>query len=422
MKISNERNNDKLTEHLFRHEYGKIVSVIIKFLGADNMKLAEDIAQETFYRAVKHWQLNGTPPNPQAWLYVTAKNECLNTLKKIKRQRNYIDEGKQTEPVRRELNDLVFSEDIISDDQLKMMLVCCHPSISKDAQLGLILKILCGFSISEIANAFFTSTETINKRLVRARKKLRENKVTFSLHDGIENEIPTIIQAIYLLFNEGYSPSEKNMLIRKELCFEAIRLAEIINDNSKIEDKESCHALLSLMYLNAARFDARLNESNVAIEMKDQDRSRWNKQLIDKGIFYLNKGLDSKSITIYHILAAISANHCIAADYEQTNWEEILSLYDVLLNIKDTPLIRLNRSVALSKAKGSAVAIEELNQLQSKTDIAKHHLFHSTLAEFYFQDGDLDTAVVHLKNAISLAKNKRDVNLLEKKLERLVPV
>jgi len=421
MKKTNDTKKEDLTEHLFRIEYGKIVSVIIKFLGVDNLKIAEDITQETFYKAVKYWQHNGIPPNPKAWLYITAKNECINILKKVKRQHKYNDEFSHLDSRLPQIENLDFSDQVIEDEQLKMMFVCCHSSISKDAQLSLILKILCGFSISEISNAIFTSNETINKRLVRARRKLRENNVSFNLPANIENDIPTIIQAIYLLFNEGYSPSEKDNLIRKELCFEAIRLAETLKNNSKILKKENCYALLSLMYLNASRFDARLNEFNEAIEMKNQDRNLWNKKLISKGIFYLNKGIESEQVSIYHILAVISANHCVAPDFEKTNWEEILNLYDALLNIVDTSLIRLNRSVALSKVKGYQLAIKELEQLKSKSDIAEHHLFHSTIAEFYLEELNFDASAKCLSKAISKAKNKRDITFLTKKLAKIVP-
>ena len=419
--MKNEDNPDikKLTEHLFRIEYGKIVSVITKYLGVDNLKIAEDITQDTFYKAVKYWQHNGLPPNPQAWLYVTAKNECLNKLKKRHLQSDY---QKESRRFNLEIEDMVFSDQVIADEQLRMMFVCCHDSISEDAQLSLILKILCGFSISEIASAFFTSTETINKRLVRARKRLRQTEDSLKLEVNFDNKLPTILQAIYLLFNEGYSPSEKNTLIRKELCFEAIRLAECLKDNSKVTNKNSCYSLLSLMYFNVSRFDSRLTESGEAIEMKNQDRRQWNQKLINKGLFYLNKVHENKTVSMYQILAAISANHCTASNFESTNWVEILSLYDSLLAIVDSPVIRLNRSVALSKVKGSRVAIKELNQLNSTTDIANYHLFHATIAEFHIEGSEFDKAAQHLHKAISLTKNSRDINLFEKKLSKLVPI
>jgi len=419
---NNKTKEEELTEHLFRVEYGKIVSVITKFLGIDNLKIAEDITQETFFKAVKYWQHKGIPPNPKAWLYVTAKNECLNFIKKKNRERSYVNENRFLGSDYLELDYLVFSDEIISDEQLKMMFVCCHSSISIDSQLSLILKILCGFSISEIASAFFTSNETVNKRLVRARKKLRENKVSFNLPSNIEHEVPVVVKAIYMLFNEGYLPSEKDKLIRKELCLEAIRLAEILKNNSKVVNKDDCYGLLSLMYLNASRFDARSSGTSDILEMKDQDRNLWNQDLINKGIFYLNKGVENGVISIYHILAAISANHCIAPEFEQTNWEEILSLYDSLLKITDSPLIRLNRSVALSKAKGYAIAITELEQLKLNTNIGTHHLFHSTIAEFYIENFEIEKAIKHLNLAVSKAKNDRDIKLLRKKLAQIVPI
>ena len=420
MKDQSAKSKNEITEHLFRLEYGKIVAVIVKFIGINHLKLAEDITQEAFYKAVKHWQHNGIPPNPKAWLYITAKNECRNILKKLNREKEY--ENILLKADYRKIEEIDFSESVISDGQLKMMFICCNPCISKESQQALILKILCGFSISEIANAFITSKETINKRLVRARKKMKENMASFQLSKNFEREVPTIIEAIYILFNEGYSPTEKNRLIRKDLCLEAIRLLEIIKDNSKIKNKEDCYSLLSLMYLNASRFEARMDESNEAIEMKDQDRSQWNKQLIERGIIYLDKATANNSLSIYLILAAISANHCVAADYTDTNWKEILNLYNSMLTFTDTPLIRLNRSVALSKVKGNSTAINELKQLKNESDIEENHLFHSTIAEFYFEELNFIKAEKHLKEALLQAKNTRDRKILRKKLSKVVPI
>jgi len=422
MNENKNKKNQELTEHLFRIEYGKIVSVITRYVGVDNLDIAEDIAQETFYKAIKYWQLRGIPSNPEAWLYITAKNECLNVLKRNKRQRSYIDDESILRIDFSEIEGLEFSDQIISDEQLRMMFACCDPSISSDAQLSLILKILCGFSISEIASAFHSTVETINKRLVRARKKLKSKKMSFAVDESFGDHVPTVLKAIYLLFNEGYSPAQKNKLIRKELCFEAIRLIELLKDNRNVEDKDDCHALLSLMYLNASRFDSRMNGMNEVVEMKDQDRSLWNKELINQGIIYLQKSLENGAVTVYHILAAISANHCTASDYEKTNWKDILDLYDSLLALVDSPLIRLNRSVALSKVEGNEVAIRELEELRAKSDIDDHYLFHSTIAEFHLQRSDQQRAAEHFHQAISLATNERDIHFLQKKLSNLVPI
>jgi len=422
MKFIKDQKGKDLAAHLFRIEYGRIVAVTTKYLGVDNLKIAEDVAQETFYKAVKYWQHNGIPPNPKAWLYVTAKNECINRIKRIGRERNHIYEIRRSRQINIESKELDFSEEVIADEQLKMMFRCTDSSISIEGQLALILKILCGFSIKEISNAFFTSVEVVNKRLVRARKKFRNNYNSFKF--SVENElnVATILKAIYLIFNEGYSPSEKEKVIRKELCFEAIRLAEILKNSPSIQDKNNCTALLSLMYLNASRFEARLNKCNVTIEMKDQDRSQWNRELINKGLQYLDFNFVTRSVSTYHILAAISANHCIARNFENTNWEEILSLYNSLLKIEDSPIIRLNRSVALSKVYGNSKAIEALLELEKESNIGDHHLFHSVLAEFYMIELQDVKARNHLLKAISLAKNLRDINFLEKKLNKVVPV
>ncbi len=408
----------ELTEHFFRNEYGKIVSVITKYIGTENVETAEDIVQETLLKAVDYWQHNGIPKNPQAWLYTTAKNLTLNILKRKKYQKKYESE---IEKNTLELETLHISEDLIFDEQLKMMFVCCHSSISENSQIALVLKILCGFSISEIANAFFSTNETINKRLVRGRKQLRKNNIIFELPKNINKNLSIVLKTIYLLFNEGYSPSKKNELIRYDLCLEAIRLCKILIDSKAIEKKQGCYSLLALMYLNASRFEARMKASNTIIEMDNQDRNTWNQELINKGIYNLNQAIKQKEISPYLIMATISANHCIAPSFEKTNWEEILSLYDSLIKLEDTPIARLNRCVAVSKVKGTQKAIVELKDLESFMDIGKHHLFHSTLAEFYRVENETDNAIKHLEKAISLSKNDRDTNLLRKKLKEVVP-
>jgi len=419
MNKSNKKYSRELAEHFFRTEYGKIVSVITRYIGVNNVETAEDIVQETLLKAVDFWQQNGVPENPQAWLYTTAKNITLNILKRKKLQTRHHSEFHRNTI---ELEQLQFSNEIILDEQLKMMFTCCHPSISENSQIALILKILCGFSISEIANAFFTSNETINKRLVRGRKQLRDNKVSFEIPKEINEHLAIVQKTIYLLFNEGYSPTQKNELIRLDLCLEAMRLAKILITNESIEEKTNCYALLALMQFNASRFKARLNTDNSIVEMKNQDRIKWDKDLINSGTLNLNQAMKSNQISIYLILATISANHCIAKSFGDTNWSAILSLYDNLLELEDSPTIRLNRAVALSKAKGNKKAIAELKSIELNSDIGEHPMFHATLAEFFKEEHKFVKTIEHLKKAISLTKNKRDLKLLEKKLIAVVPI
>jgi len=419
MNESTKKYSRELAEHFFRTEYGKIVSVITRYVGVNNVETAEDIVQETLLKAVDNWQQKGIPENPEAWLYTTAKNIALNILKRKKHQKKY--QLAETSNIVA-LEHLQFSNEIILDEQLKMMFTCCHPSISENSQIALILKILCGFSISEIANAFFTTTETINKRLVRGRRQLRENKVSFEIPKRIDEHVVIVQKTIYLLFNEGYSPTQKNELIRFDFCLEAIRLAKILVVNKSIKEKTDCYALLALMQFNASRFKARMNTDNSIINMERQDRSKWNKDLINSGTQYLNQAMRGNQISKYLILATISANHCIAKSFSDTNWLAILLLYDNLLELEDSPTVRLNRAVALSKAKGNKEAIVELENLERNSDIGEHPMFHAVLAEFFKEENEISKTIIHFKKAIALTQNKRDLKLLEKKLMAVVPI
>ncbi len=420
MTITNKNNSRKLTEHFFRNEYGKMVSFITKYIGTGNVQTAEDIVQETLLKAVEYWKHNGIPENPQAWLYTTAKNLTINILKQKKHTSEFSNNSIYQNSEQLEIANI--SGKFISDEQLKMMFSCCHPSISEKSQICLILKILCGFSISEIANAFFVSTETINKRLVRGRKQLRINNINFELPRNINNRLPIVLKTIFLLFNEGYSPTQKSEVIRYDLCFEAIHLCEILTNSEAIQRKSDCFSLLALMYLNASRFDSRMNTTHTIIEMDKQDRKNWNQKLINKGIDNLNKAVLEKQISPYLILATISANHCIASSFEKTNWREILSLYDSLIELEDTPITRLNRTVALSKVKGIKIAIIELETLKKETSLSKNHLLYFTLAEFYKLENKIDKAKESYNKAISLVKNKRDAIFIQKKLTQVVPI
>ncbi len=418
MKTANKKQSKELTEHFFRTEYGKIVAVITKYIGINNVETAEDIVQETLLKASDYWELNGIPPNPKAWLYTTAKNITFNVLKRKKLETKYKLNNKNTI---NSLEQLDFSDELIKDEQLKMMFACCHSSISENSQIALILKILCGFSIAEIASAFFSSPETINKRLVRGRKQLRENNIILKTSKNTNKYLANIQKTIYLLFNEGYSPSQKNELIRIDLCLEAIRLTEILA-NSELENKSDSYALLALMYLNASRFESRINDNNSIIELEQQDRTKWNQDLIQRGFYYLNLATKKNTISKTLILATISGNHCIAPNFKATNWKEILALYNQLIELEDSPITRLNRSVIVAKVKGNNLAIKELQELNKKSDIGKHPLFHATIAEFYKEENNINKAIKHLKKAITHTNNKRDLKLLEKKLKTIVPI
>ncbi|OJJ23423.1 hypothetical protein BKI52_03420 [marine bacterium AO1-C] len=412
MQSKKQEDNQLLAAHFFRTEYGKMLAVVSRYVGIET---AEDIVQETLLSAVEHWQHHGIPANPQAWLYLTAKNKSLNWLRKLKHEKDY-----RSQLPKQDLSSLEFDDQAILDEQLSVMLLCCAPAISEDTQIALMLKILCGFSIAELSAAFCTNSETINKRLVRGRKSLR--KQGFNLNtEGIKNNLNALLKTIYLLFNEGYLPARKNQIIRKDLCLEAIRLTDIILANEKVTDKGQVQALMALMCFNCARFDARVGANNEFIEMENQDRNLWSQELIDKGLRHLDKVQHSGVISNYLILAAISANHCIASTYEKTNWEEILSLYDALLKLEDSTMVRLNKLVAYSKVNGPEKAILELMKLKDLS-FGASHLYFSTLATLYQEVNDHANSIKNYKKAISLAPNARDKELLRKKMHVVVPV
>lgn len=417
MEDSDPQNSKALVEHFFRTEYGKIVAVIAKYLGIDQIETAEDIVQETLLTAVEYWQHKGIPPNPHAWLYATAKNKTLNFLRRQKLERKFaLNKGVVG------FDELDFSNEHISDELLNMMLRCCHPSISNETQIALILKILCGFSISEISSAFCTQSETINKRLVRGRKKLRENGRSMEKSTDLSASWNVLLTTLYLLFTEGYSPVQKNQIIRLDLCLEAIRLAEILVSHATTSNKQNTHSLLALMYLNASRFEARQGKQGEVIEMGLQDRTRWNQDLINKGLYHLDEAQEAKTISKYLILASISANHCIAQKPQETNWQEILKLYDILLTVENSSIVQLNRIVALGKANGPAIAIQELKKLERIKGMRENYLYHSTWASLFTQTKRHLEAIQHYEKAISCCQNERDKAFLQKKLTALVPV
>jgi RNA polymerase sigma factor (sigma-70 family) len=411
-----------LVDHLFRHDTGKMVAVLTRIFGAENVDLAEDVVQDALTEAMHHWTYKGVPDNPSAWLFRVAKNKALTLLNREKYKRQYASDVAhylQSEWTAEPALQHLFSEQEILDDQLRMIFTCCHPAISADSQVALALKTLCGFSIAEIAKAFLTSEENINKRLVRARQKIREDKIPFEVPQGraLEQRMGAVLETIYLLFNEGYSASGGNDLIRYELCEEAIRVAEIIEAHPAIQNKSYLYALLALMQLNASRFKSRQDSEGHLLTMAEQDRSLWGDSLIQKGLSNLAKATSHNNISVYHILATISAVHCSAPYFESTNWQAILSLYDDLIQLDSSPVVLLNRTIALSKVNGAEKALQALEHIKNDPALKSYHLLYSTQAEFYIQVDQFSNAANSLEKAIELSSVAAEKDLLKKKLD-----
>jgi len=404
----------ELIPHLFRTEFRKITSVLCKLLGIEHIEVAEDIAGETFLAALETWPYKGVPENPTAWLYAVAKNKAKNLI-----TRNNIFTGKiagqlqNTLPHNEEI-DIDLSDKNITDSQLQMLFAICHPAISAEAQIGLALRVLCGFGIDEIATAFLTNKDAINKRLFRAREKLRAEKIQieFPGEAEINNRLHSVLTTLYLLFSEGYYSESKDEVLREDLCLEAMRLTYLLLEN-EYTNQPDVNALFALMCFQSSRFRARKNANGEMILYEDQDESLWNYALIEKGAYYLMQAAKGSTMSKYYLEANIAYWHTIKAD-TQEKWESILQLHNRLLQIEYSPIAALNRTYALSKANGKQEAIIEAEKLQ----LNNNQFYFALLGDLY-TDIDNAKAKISFEKAILLAKTQADKQALQKKMERL---
>jgi RNA polymerase sigma-70 factor (ECF subfamily) len=407
-------NEGELIPHLFRQEFSKIVSVLVKVFGFGHTETAEDIVSETFLLAAETWGQKGIPENPTAWLYVVAKNKAKNLRRRESLFTETIAPQLPGKGLPEDAPEIDLSEANIQDSQLRMMFAICHPSIPVEAQIGLSLRILCGFGIDEIADAFLTSKDTINKRLFRAREKLREENIAVALPSP--QEIPLRMEAVlttlYLLFNEGYHSTSTNTVLRKDLCVEAMRLNHMLVEYPLTNVPEA-NALLALMCFHASRFDARTGERGEVILYADQDKSLWNLELVSTGEQYLNASARGSRLSKYHLEAAIAWWHTHDDDHPG-KWEHVLQLYNQLLQVEYSPTAALNRTYALSRANSVAEAIREAEKLQLTSD----HFYFALLGELY-KTVDVQKARQHFERALSLARSEPDREIMQRKLASL---
>jgi RNA polymerase sigma factor (sigma-70 family) len=404
-------NEKELLPHLFREEYRKIIAVLLRHFGFDHIVLAEDIASETFLIAAETWGIKGLPENPVAWLYTVARNKARDQIKRNtvfqKKVRKEIAQDEKTFPE----TDIDLSEENIKDSQLQMMFAIADPVISAESQIALILRILCGFGIEEIADAFLTNRETIHKRLTRAKEKIRASNIKIILPPPGEilQRQDSVLASLYLLFNEGYYSSMGDSVLRKDLCLEAMRLTLLLVENQQTNNPHT-EALFALMCFHASRFDARVDENGEIIRYDEQNIALWNQELISKGHHYLNKASRGKELSSFHLEAAIAYWHT-QKDDGTGKWDNILQLYNQLLLIVYSPITALNRTYALSKVNGKLIAIEEAEKLA----LSENHLYHVLLGYLY-TGVDRKKAICHLETALNLAKTERERSLIRKEL------
>lgn len=406
-------------DHLFRHESGKMVAVLSKLLGFQQLQVAQDIVQDTLLQALQSWSFNGIPDNPSGWLYRVAQNKAIDLLRREKKFREispryaYLLESEYT--LLPTINQL-FEEESINDSQLGMIFACCHPSINIESQIALALKTLCGLGVNEIARAFLTSEETIAKRIYRAKEKIRT--------EGIEPVIPpaqelparldAVLHCIYLLFNEGYNSSHPDELIREELCEEAMRLAYLLTQQRQTALSRT-KALIALFCFQASRLQSRIDDGHIIL-LKYQDRNRWFRPLMDKGFQYLDEAISGEfENSTYHIEAAIAALHASAPSFEETDWKGIHSLYEHLFMLHPSPVIAMNKAIAMGYASSREKALEALSMIKG---LDEYYLFHTAVGELNFELNRKEEAANYYRKAMKRTHSKIEQDLLKSKIQQ----
>ncbi len=406
-------------DHLFRRQSGQLVAYLTRFFGPNHIDLSETVVQEALLRASTTWPIQGIPDNPEAWILRAAKNAAVDFLRKKK---EILLEQENLHQLTHQLEDeskcFEFIDGELADDRLKFLFVCCHPSLSNEARLALTLKTVCGFSVKEIARAFLAKEETISQRIVRAKNKIAEQKIKYEMPDGsdLASRISSVLEVLYLLFNEGYLATEGQSILRQDLCEEAIYQLNILTQHS-LGKKPSCYALLSLMYFQISRFQTRMDNAGEIILLEDQDRSLWDREHIALGVHFLNLSASGEDMSDYHLHAGIASCHALAPDFKSTNWDQILFFYDLLLARTASPVVALNRAVALGMSKGFEHGLAEVMAIKDSGQITNYYLLPVTIAEFHRRLGNYAVAIQFYEEALSVAGTEPEKRLMRKRIQ-----
>ncbi len=407
---------DHLTAHLFRHSAGKMTAVLTRQFGLTRLDMILDAVQDSFEMALTKWRYGNIPQQPEAWLMTVARHKLINRLKREIRYSD-INEEQQEVTGYKVYDDIIVNETLIADSQLQLLLTCCHPAFSLKNQVSITLYVLCGFGIPEIANALLSNRETIKKAITRCKAQLKELEVLYQPKDKsvLEQHIHTVHTVLYLLFNEGYKTTRVHAGINYDMCFEALRLAKLLLQHPVALPQT--HALLALMFFNAARFPARITDTGEWLTLEKQDRSLWLQPLIQEGFYHLEQATHTGEVNRYHIEALISSVHCSSASFSQTPWPRILDLYRHLETIEPpSPLLQLNKIIAQAYTDIQLVDLEALNQLETLLTTDNRFLYYATKAHVYQQLKHIPEAVKSYNRALELAVSAIDKRFIQTQL------
>ena len=411
--------NSKVREtldHLFRRESTRAVAHLTRFLGTENLDLAEAVVQDALVRAIQTWPLRGIPDNPAAWIQRVAKNAAIDALRSGKFLT--FDNESAEQLLRAESEDFLYEAEL-RDDQLRLMFICCHPSISEESRVALTLKTVCGFSVAEIARAFLCKEETVAQRLVRAKRFIAENRLPFEVPppEELNSRLRSVTEVIYLMFNEGYAATQGDFLIRRDLCEEAIHRATALLECPTCQRPE-VFALLALMHLQISRFDARIDGQGELLLLEEQDRTLWDQQHIGLGLHFLECSAEGEELSAYHLQAGIASCHATAVDFAATDWGRILTYYDLLLADRPASLIALNRAVALAMLEGPEAGLKAISEIESSGTLHSYYLLHASKAELLRRAARHKEATIAYQTALGLTRTEPERRLLKKRIEQ----
>jgi RNA polymerase sigma-70 factor (ECF subfamily) len=416
--VNSETNTGLLLDHLFRHQAGRITAHLTRLLGPAHIDVAEEAVQEAMLRAMQSWPYHGIPENPAAWLFRAAHNASIDVV----RHRRIIEEKRETviAEITRSAESSTEDPDLeqqLRDGELRMIFMCCHPEIAAESRVALSLKTVGGFSVREIAGAFFSDERAIAQRLVRAKRVIRERRLTLRLPRGpdLQQRVGSVLQTIYFIFSEGYASHEGKSLIRQDLCFEALRLGELLASSSLASPE--VHALMSLMALQAARLPARVDEAGDLVLLEDQDRARWDDGLIALGFHHFDKSISGDCVSEYHIQAAIAAEYARSMNLNSVDWPVILKLYDDLAAMSGSPIVALNRSVAVARVHGPASALAEIETLGEAPSLQNYYLYLAVRGHLLLQLGRKSEAALCFRDALACHCSEPERRFLARKLE-----